>query len=615
MIPRWFLPGCLVLMAGCGSVPTRIPSTELPEVTIDSVQPELLLPGTWILVYGKGFTAPATGNLSVSLLSAGNQLDLSWERVDDSMLAFRVTPALFESLGGAGTFTGNIHVEVIDYPTGASRSADHQVQWDLHRQLRPVLSHFSAGNGNEPVYLGSLVEASGSGFLLEGEGITELHFSGSFQPRGSQDFEELHSACRLPRTNRELLQGSFPAQALGIAPGRFTGSISVVNQHLDGTEVEGAGLPGVTIDMGPTTILELSTTEARRGQWIQFTGRGFVGGSAITVIEVVGSFTSQDGKTTDYPQSDPLVLVPEVIDGETLRIVLRVTEDAFGEPQGLGATAGTLQGLATPLVYFGADFQPGQPIQREFTLAILPQRQVVFLKFLPGFTDALREFGLRNVEMPIRERILEVVRRDYAGINIEFLTQRPTDFAEYSVIEIGGVDPNGMGLLGLDNTMTKDTNNIHFDDVIGGMSLTESGHPAYGGVFVSSYLAFSPQHPYPLAIASPAFDEIFGPFVPFLGGRPVEAKEFPSGPRAAVIESASRALANMIGNTVSHEIGHSLGLASGPASQMHNAVPGPDQIMDAGVDREFEERAEINGRGPARWTSKNLSYLEKILPR
>jgi hypothetical protein len=172
-----------------------------------------------------------------------------------------------------------------------------------------------------------------------------------------------------------------------------------------------------------------------------------------------------------------------------------------------------------------------------------------------------------------------------------------------------------MGLLGLDNTMNKDTENVHFDDLVGGLSLTESGYPAYGGVFLSSYLAFSPSHPYPLTIASPLFDEIFSPFTPGLGGTPAEAGEYPGGDRGPMIEAAFQALANMVGNTVTHEIGHTLGLASGPASQMHNAFPADNQIMDAGVDRDFEERAEINGRGPARWTDKNRAYLERILPK
>jgi hypothetical protein len=259
------------------------------------------------------------------------------------------------------------------------------------------------------------------------------------------------------------------------------------------------------------------------------------------------------------------------------------------------------------------------------TFIVGAQKQVVYMKYLPGFTDALRDFGLRNVESHIRDRILEVVNRDYKtdqpdGINIEWRTSRPTDFLEYSVIEIGGEDPNNVGLIGLDNTMSqggKDIDNLYFDDVVGGLNADarEEGHYAFGGVFVSSYLAFSPKAPEPMGIASPTFDEVFGPFMPAQGGTPVEAGEYPGGGRADEIGAAIHAMGSMIGNTISHEIGHTLGLAAGPKDLFHNLVPADNQIMDAGFHRDFEERAEQKGRGPARFTDENWDYLKRILPK
>jgi len=240
----------------------------------------------------------------------------------------------------------------------------------------------------------------------------------------------------------------------------------------------------------------------------------------------------------------------------------------------------------------------------------------VYLKYLPGFTDALRDFGLRNVEHLIRDRILTVCNRDYEGISLEFVVMRPTDYVEYAVIEVGGKDPNGRDLIGLDNTMGKDIGNLYFDDVVGGWNAdsAEGGNSAFGGVFVSSYLGFSERVPDPMPLASPLFDEIFGPFMPDFGGDPVEATEYPGGARDQAVERAILALGNMVGNTASHEIGHTLGLAAGPADVFHNVVPGDNQIMDAGIYRDFEERAELNGKGPAVWTMENRSYLEYILP-
>ncbi len=36
--------------------------------------------------------------------------------------------------------------------------------------------------------------------------------------------------------------------------------------------------------------------------------------------------------------------------------------------------------------------------------------------------------------------------------------------------------------------------------------------------------------------------------------------------------------------------------------------------MDPGSERPFEERAELNGKGPARFNDQNREYLLEILP-
>jgi hypothetical protein len=215
-----------------------------------------------------------------------------------------------------------------------------------------------------------------------------------------------------------------------------------------------------------------------------------------------------------------------------------------------------------------------------------------------------------------------VVRRDYAGLNVEFTERRPEDFAEYSVIEIGGTDPNGVGLLGLDNTAGKDTGNLRLDDVIGGENASsgEQGYYVYGGVFLRSFTAFSPSLSQEDLYISPWFDTLFSPFMPALGGTPVDATEWPGGPRAQQIQSATLAMGNLIGHTVTHEIGHSLGLTfypedlEAPTERFHNEGDQPNAIMDGGQRRPFEERAEVDGQGPATFLPQNRAYLESILP-
>ena len=77
---------------------------------------------------------------------------------------------------------------------------------------------------------------------------------------------------------------------------------------------------------------------------------------------------------------------------------------------------------------------------------------------------------------------------------------------------------------------------------------------------------------------------------------------------------------SVIGNTISHEIGHSLGLSFyatdriRPGEAFHNRIPCDNCMMDAGSDRPFEERGELNGYGPGAFNERNLDYLKEILP-
>jgi hypothetical protein len=580
------------------------------------VEPDLVLPGTWIHVHGKGFVDETQGALNVFLERGESKHKVVLERIDDTYIKFQIDAKLFSVLGGLGSFEGTLRVQA-DYTGGRSQSHTAEVIWTLRETLKPRLGCFTATEGI--VYLGSDVRGEGAGFLLEGEGETRLRLSGDLTPEGEASAVPWNGSFAVLAERRDLLDGPFPVEALGISPGVFVGDLTVVNVHAyGGLEVVG-NVEDVTIELGRTVILWVEPSEASRGQWIRFTGRGFVAGSARTAVRLEGTFTARGGDVTDLTGDNVLEIFPDVISGDVMQYVLRVTPDGPGES--LGAGAGTLDVSATPVVYSGADSEEGIPM-KNLTLIVGPQKQVVYMNYLPGFTDALRDFGLRNVELHIRDRILEVVNRDYKtgqpdGINIEWRTSRPTDFLEYSVIEIGGKDPNNVGLIGLDNTMGKDIGNLYFDDVVGGMNADsrEGGHYAFGGVFISSYLAFSPKAPKPMGIASDTFDEVFGSFMPSQGGTPVEAGEYPGGSRSDKIGRAIHALGSMIGTTVTHEIGHTLGMTTGSMDLFHNLVPADNQIMDAGFHRDFEERAEQNGRGPGCFTDENWNYLKRILPK
>ncbi|MBW1808386.1 MAG: hypothetical protein JRJ87_09345 [Deltaproteobacteria bacterium] len=614
--------GCLY---GCTSTPSTLPDGSLPELTINRVEPATVLPGSLIKVFGQGFVGENEGSLIVLLERVGISRMISPDRINDGELNFTIDQATFGMLGGPGRFEGVLKVQV-DYAAGTSQSAESPVDWSLTQTLQPQLSSFSPAHEGGPVYLGSQATASGSGFLMGskkedgsvvGEGVTELRISGKFTPEGGQE-QDWSGACILSTTSvmRDNLNGPFPAECIGIKPGTFEGDVSVVNIHIDDLEVAGNTLSGVSIELGPTVLTRVTPTQAARGQWIEMSGRGFVSGKATTVVVIDGTFTTNDNEVINYHGEDALSIVPEVISGDTMNYVLRVVSDGKGGVTGLGSRAGVLSGTATPVVYWNNEEQIGIPLPSGIDFTVLPQKQVIFIKYLPGFTDALRVFGLRNVEHLIRQRIFEVVQRDYLGINVEFRETRPTDFIEYAVIEIGGQDPNDRDLIGLDNTMGKDIGNVVFDDVVGGWNAdsAEVGTAAFGGVFISSYLGFSPSSDQPMPLAVDLFDDIFGPFMPSQGGQKVEDGELPNGDRADEIGLAILSLANMIGNTLTHEMGHTMGLAAGPAELFHNIEPQENQIMDAGIYRDFEERAELNGKGPAIWTIENRAYLERVLP-
>jgi hypothetical protein len=243
---------------------------------------------------------------------------------------------------------------------------------------------------------------------------------------------------------------------------------------------------------------------------------------------------------------------------------------------------------------------------------------VLYTKFLANFTEGLRRFGLRNVELEVRAQALAVAERTYMPWNVEIRDSRPPDYDEFTTIEVGGPDPNGAGLFGLDNTEGIDRGNFRLDDYIGGFNAIADveGSFAFGGVFIESFLAFSPGTKKKNMLSTELFDEIFGPFSPELGGRAAERGELEGGPRREQLLEAVRVLAALVGNTIAHEFGHSLGMAvTGDGS--HNPTDMDRELMDAGQNRSFEERAELGDyrANPSGFGDVHQGYLDMILPR
>ncbi len=621
-----FLALAWALVAACGPPQEGEAGTLLPPLALDEVGPAPLVPGTRLRLEGAGFVPPEVATLSVTLRGAvdGAPVDVTVtpERVDALGLVVPVTgplaDALFSPTLTAATFTGEVVVTRHPVAAGAPDRASLAVQLSLASTLAPRLTALAPAT----LYPGDVVTLTGADFLHPAEGAALVRFDGRFvvtsPPRVHTIAGLVVPAEPADPLTRDALTFTLTADVFGIRPGAFEGTVTVVNVTHAGDETASDPLAVPSLPLERPFVGDLGPATASRGQRVTATGRGLLPPDgllqAATLLVFDGTFDPVRGADQTWTGVDALAVYPDDHDGNrAASLVLRVATDISGQLVGLGHTPGVFEGTVTPVLVAGPDRVTG--VGRPVTLTIAPQLQVVWLRLLAGFDDALFEFGLHAEREAVARRLLEVVSRDYEGVNIAFTFDRPTDFEEYGVVEIGGRDPNGTKLFGLDNTAGKDVGNRRFDDVIGGFNAETRarGYAAYGGIFAAEFLNFSPtlsDEP----IATPRFDAVFAAVVPGLGGVPAAPGEADGdGDRALAIREAVRVLGNLVGNTVSHEVGHSLGLTA-IDGQFHNTGDNPGWIMDAGLYRPFEERAELDGLGPAVFSPFNRDYLQRILP-
>ncbi len=234
-----------------------------------------------------------------------------------------------------------------------------------------------------------------------------------------------------------------------------------------------------------------------------------------------------------------------------------------------------------------------------------PDRQAIVVSFTPGFDVAVDQFGLGAHHAAIEQAVLAKVAAHFSGYAVRVDSRPHPAYIEYTKIAVLDRDPNGMGLLGTDNTPGKDVGNKHLDEHIRGINRTSrnAGRAAYGGVFVGELFVYSRKLNPASKVSDHGFDAIFGPWSPKLGGTPATDTDEAS--------QAVDALAELVAGTVSHEIGHALGLAAG-TDLFHHDGDHPRWRMDAGVHRPFGERAGIDGKEV--WGPVDAAYLAKILP-
>ena len=608
----------LGVLGACAPEEGGVSSIETGELVITAIGPTEILPYTELEIQGSGFLSPEAGAQTLWVTNPlGLNVLLETQFVDANTIRAPLGEALSASIQpGIDLGICNLRLSRTSNVSGEISTFDTSLGLTFQTQLSPTFIGIQGGTW----YPGDRVSISGSNFLRAEEGDLVGLFTGTISagaPQVDQPYENF-PVFLVPNSRGQAFLELQP-DVFGILPAEIIGQLRIENRPLGGTTASSTTLPIGPINFERPYLQSASPLVIRRGQTLWLRGRGFLPTNpllqASSLVLLEGVLETTRGELVSYEDDHVLPLFPDIFYENTeMGYTLRITQTVDGTFEGLGLSAGTFRGTATPWLLSGVDTVLGSALPIE--LVIAPQLQVVYLKYLPGFYDALEQMGLLNVSDAIQAHILQLVHRDYLGINIAFTESIPEDFAEFSTVEIGGEDPNGASLFGLDNTDGKDVGNLRFNDIIGGVNAetAEEGYYAYGGIFVASFLEMSPTlGKGTLPITDARFDVIFGPFTPGLGGTPATPQELNGGPRSAALYEAIRVLGNLVGNTVTHEVGHSLGLTS-IDGQFHNVGDNEGWIMDAGIHRPFAERAEIDGAGPAVFSPFNRAYLEAVLP-
>ena len=633
---RW----CVLVLAclassGCGDevpVPPGAPAEQILDIQLTLVDETIVLGGSLLCkVEGAGAIVPAAARVVLNGAIDGRPVEASIgadfvetsQGLDVSVGWDKLVNIL--AISGEAEFQGSLRVELDDLGGGLKGIDELPTAIIFFREsLRPGLDLPS----QLEIFADDQLRFPAEGLLRPGEGTTDLLVDGTFSPTDGSAATLVSAVLPVAvGASRQDAVVHWSVVVFGIKPGSFSGTLRPVNNHELGGRLEGDTL-NATIALLPSEIDGFDPPAASRGQIMRALGRGFISADAnlgqSMFFTLDGSFRTRGGTVIDFSGPKAIQVAPEAVPSHTeAQLVLRSTvEDRGGVLTLVGLTAapGSFQGTITPVLVQGNNTVFGRPFQG--TLEVAPTLQRVFVRFLPNFSEALDSFGMRNVEPEIRARIFAVLERDYAGVNIEFSDIRPDDFVEYTIIEVGGPDPNGAGLFGLDNSAGKDTGNIRLNDIVGSQNAESGdlGFYVFGGVFIESFRTFSPSLDPGSTIASGNFDQIFRPFMPALGGIPIDAAEWPDGPRVADIELAIFSMGNLIGGTITHEIGHSLGMSFfqedlfTDSMRFHNDFDEEGSIMDAGQNRPFEERVEFGDAPKPHFNERNSAYLQMILP-
>lgn len=564
-------------------------------------------------------------------LGAAPLLELRWSGGDATLpLSSRDATGMRFALGAANVASlgdGSHSVDaVLVGSAGAAdavRSGRYSFTLEVATLLTPRLDTGLFGD----VHRNELAVLGGAGFVEGDEGDLVAHFVGDFTPDGGgrAPVDARIDVALAERFSRSRGTVALTTDLGGPEPGHFVGSVALVTTPAVGPDLL-SERQDVDLVFLPPEVFGLDPTRAALEQVVDVRGAGFLGGpdrpDEVTLLRLDGVVEGDGVPATSF---DAVEIVPEFAAGDSLLWVMTSrADDANLVSELFGVGRGSFTGTLTPIAIDGTVEVEGPAAN--LTLALSGVTQVVHLRFLPSFFESLPRFGLAAAAGELEARVARRIREIYSDWSVEVRTEVPTDFSAngYAVVEIGGPDPNGIGLFGYDNSPGKDIGNLRLFDAIGGANAETQadGFPGFGGVFVESFLYWS-SHPdlpgeAPAAIPpeEPLFDEIFEA-VRTVPASLAEVQRDGAVARVEVVQRALDALANVIGETAAHEIGHSLGLADpfGPATSFHNRFDDPGCLMDSGGARPFGERAGEPGFGATRFCGDGPDYLDAILRR
>lgn len=589
------------------------PSPALALASVRSATP--VLPGSEIEVEVAGLD-PTGAELTLQLATPLVSADVSEIRRDGSTVVFGFDAAAAAAFG-VGDFALELSV------TDGSAQSDPFV-WEA--TFAEVLGCVLDAGGDSQVHHDELWLVEGAGILAPGEGQTELRLVGTFTAESGQPADvdvvlPVLPAEKFARDRGLVLLGT---EIGGLRVGAFAGEATLVSTLQSGASFDSDAL-AVELNFQAPVIFSVADDSLALGRYVEIAGAGFIGSvgkpGELTTLRVVGQYVADaTGEKSDIDAT----VFPAVGTSDQLRFYLSAVADGERLVSDLfGARDGAFSGEIAVVTSNGLDELASPPLEVEW--AVRTTGQVVYLRFLPGFSDSLELFGVGALGPEVEATVVDVIRETFAGYGLDVRTELPDDYDinHFSVVEIGGPDPNGIGLFGFDNTPGKDVGNLRLFDAIGGANAATQadGFPGFGGVFVEAFLFFSSDPPLasnaPLSSPppEPLFDAIFDP----VRAQPATLSEFQGNSgdteRVAAVQEAVRALGALIADTTSHEIGHSLGLADpdGPVDAFHNAVDTPGCIMDSGSARDFAERIRLGGADSVQFCYSHPDYLADIL--